>query len=925
MKQADPLQSYSERHGVSDLVSFGPFSLSVNERLLTRDGRKIEIGGRSLDLLSVLTEQPGRVLSKRELIKRVWPDVVVEDGSLRFHMANLRKLLGDGEGGARYIATQVGVGYAFVAPVRKAGPPTARLPIGRTVELPRTASKLPARLPRLIGREHDLRLLQDRLVSAPMFTVVGPAGVGKTSLAIVLGHVLADQFEDGVAFVDLGMLEGPAFVLSTVAGELGIPIHGDDPLAAIVEHVRNRRFLLLLDNCEHVVDEVARLVERLMIEAPQVRILATSRESLRVRGEHIHRLDALKYPDNPAELSLEQLLTYPAIQLFCERAAAADSSFDLDEASARLIADMCHRLDGMALPIELAAVRVATHGASLTARQLGERLSFNWSGLRTAQPRQRTLQATLDWSFELLSDVERSVLERLSIFVGSFSIDAALEVVSDADLGADDVAAAIDAIATKSLIAVDRSHGADTFRLLEMTRAYARHRLLSSAAGELGPVARRHATFFLTELEAVAAQEVDLLDARHLNHQLGNIRGALDWSFGQGGDSRLGVRLAAASARVFMNTSHLIECRSWCARAIAEIDDGLRGTEAELELQGALGISLMFARGNFAEAGTALSRALEVATALDDHWNQLRILGLLHIFHKRIGEHSASAEYADMAMEVADRIDDDHALGIAHSLSGVSHHIRGNQKQALRDLKKALKLLPPSVRASTVRYGIDHRTRAAIMLARVLWLSGDPAEAVTVARQAVSSAAQLDHPASYCLAQIWALSISIWMDELDQAEEALVAFSECAKLNGLAPFVAAANGLRAVLDIHRGKATAGIARLEDSISLLNDSHLELQTMPLSIPLVRALLRDGRCVEATELLNAVIARCKASGELVEMPEMLRLKAEISRRCKAGADDPVTLLDNAFSMSRQQGAIAWEVRVTGDLAALVPQQN
>jgi predicted ATPase/DNA-binding winged helix-turn-helix (wHTH) protein len=904
-------------------IAFGPFSLSPGERLLLRDGEPVEIGGRSFDLLVVLTEQPGRVLSKRELLKRVWTDVVVEDGSLRFHMAGLRKLLGDGEDGARYIATQVGVGYAFVAPVERQGMPGGAAAPSTVEELSArsvaAASNIPARLPHLIGREHDVEFLETRVKNIPLFTIAGSAGVGKTSLAIEIGHQLTPQFDGRVAFVDFGMLENPTLVPAMTAGAMGISVHSDDPLAVILGHARDQPFLLIFDNCEHVIEPAARLVERIIDDAPQVRILATSREPLRVRGEHVHRLDALGYPEDASRLTLDQLLSYPAVQLFCERATAADSAFAVDLEGARLIAGMCQRLDGMALPIELAAVRGATHGIAATARQLGDRLSLGWPGRRTALPRQQTLQATLDWSYELLSDIERVVFEGLAVFVGPFSIDAALEVVSDSAPDSDEVAFTLDALASKSLLTPDRSSGTGTYRLLEMTRAYARQKLLARGVDAFNRTARRHAGFFLAELDAIAAQKDELLqDSRPLRQQLGNIRSALDWCFGPDGDRQTGVRLAAASAPVFLNLSHLVECRTWCARALSEMEDTERGTAIELELQGALGISLMFTRGNSEAAGEALSRALAVATALGDRWNQLRMLGRLHIFHERIGDYAVAMGHAEQAVEVAEAIGSAEAIGVAYSLSGISHHLAGNQVRARHDLEISLAKGPLSLRSRTIHYGFDHRNRSEIALARTLWLSGHVERAAIVARQAVKTAADLNHPVTHCIALIWFLSVVIWMEDLETAEDALNAFIECAEVNALGPYIAAARGFRGELAIQRGGAEDALSAVEESLARLRAARYELLTTPFSIALARGLLLEGRWREAHDLVDATISRCEANGERIAMSELLRLKAEIAHQCERDSGSAVAILEQALALAREQGARAWELRAAVDLA-------
>jgi len=901
---------------LGERICFGPFCLSPGARLLTRHGEPVEIGGRSFDLLVVLTEQPGRVLSKRELLKRVWSDVVVEDGSLRFHMAGLRKLLGDGIDGVRYIATQVGVGYAFVAPIERQGGTAPRRPEDSAKAV---GTNLPARLPHLIGRERDVEFLVDRVADTSLFSIVGAAGVGKTSLAVEIGHRLAPMFEDQVAFVDFSMIENMAVVPSMIAGAMGIAVQGEDPLAVILGHIRDRPFLLILDNCEHVIEAVAGIVERIVEEAPRARVLATSREPLRVRAEHVLRLDALGYPEDLSGLTRDQLLAYPAVQLFRERATAADSALVMDEEAVRLVAEMCQRLDGMALPIELVAVRAATHGITITARQLGERFSLGWAGRRTAQPRQQTLQATLDWSYDLLSDVERVLLERLSIFVGPFSIDAALEVVADAGIGSDEIAVALDELTSKSLIAPDRSRRTGTYRLLEMTRAYAREKLVTRGDAAQAAVARRHAAFFLTELEMAEQDEGVLQDARPLRPQLGNIRSALAWCFGPDGDRRLAVRLAAASAPVFLNLSHLIECRIWCTRALGEIVDDQRCTALELELQAALGITLMFTRGNSEAAGNALARALEIATSLDDKWNQLRLLGRLHIFHERVGEYAVAMCHAERAVAVAEAIGAPEAIGIACSLSGISHHLGGDQKRARHALELSLQMSQPSARGRTIHYGFDHRNRSGIALARTLWLSGDAEQAGRIARQFVREAARLDHPLTHCIALIWSLSVFLWMEDFAAAEIDLAVFTECAEVNALGPYIAAAAGFRGELDIQRGRTGDALGAVEESLSRLRAARYELLTTPFSIALARGLAAESRTSEALTLVDITLARCEANGERFAVPELLRLKARIVRSAGAEENISIALLEEALALSREQGASAWELRAAADLAA------
>ncbi|MBO9558935.1 MAG: winged helix-turn-helix domain-containing protein [Caulobacter sp.] len=907
---------------VAARLAFGRFALSPSERLLTKDGIPVEIGGRSLDLLLALVTQPGRVLPKRELLSRVWPDVVVEDASLRFHMANLRKILGDGEDGARFISTQVGVGYAFVASVQGLTP--AVTPAGQ----PPLAGRLPPRPTYLVGRADDVRSLIDRIGACQLLTVVGAGGVGKTTLAIETAYALVQRFAEGVSFVDLATLQDDGLVSSAIASALGITVQAEDPMVVVLGHLRDQERLIVLDNCEHLIDAVSRIVERMLEVAPRLAILATSREALRVRGEQVHWLASLDYPGETAGLTREQLLAFPAVELFVARASSAGGVLANDLEAVQVVADMCRRLDGMALPIELAAVRVAAHGVHATARLLGERLSLGWSGRRTALPRQQTLQATLDWSYGLLSEAERLTFDRLSVFLGAFSIEAALEVVVDDDLEIDVAAAALDELTAKSLISPDRLGGGGGYRLLEMTRAYARGKLLNRGRDDYNATARRHATRVLNRLVASEVWRADGGELRQadLSLRLGQIRAALEWSFGADGDLDLAIPLAAASAPALLNLSLLAECRTWCARATAQLPDAHRGGSIELELQAALGLSLMFTRGNSDAAEKALRRALDVAAALGDRWNQLRILGRLHIFHERIGDFETALGWAATAVEVADAIAEPEALAVAASLSGVSHHLAGDQALARSELELALKLGLPSERGRTTYYGFDHRNRSGIALARTLWLQGYAERARRVASDTLRAAGQLQHPITHCIALIWTLSIHLWTADLDEAEDGLRAFAKLATVNGFGPYIAASGGFRGELAVRRGQGGEALGWIEESLARLHAARYELLTTSFSLALSQGLVLDGRSIEALDLLNATIDQCMRNGERLFMSELLRTKAAALGR-KEGGDGrrAEALLLEAMAWARRQGARAWELRVAIDLADLLVAQG
>ncbi len=396
-----------------DVLSFGPFSLFVAERLLKKGDEPIPLGGRALDILIALAEQAGEVVSHKKLISSVWPDVTVEEANLRFQIAALRKALGDG----RYISNIAGRGYCFVVPVtRSSARQTA--PVTGTTTTERV-QKLPPRLARMVGRDDTVRALTQQLQEWRFVSIVGPGGVGKTTVAISVAHALVDGFQGAVFFIDLAALTDPQLVPTAIASALGFMVQTQDPVIGLLAFIGDRKILLVLDNCEHVIGVAAALAERVVSETPQAHVLATSREALRVEGEHVHLLYSLDCPPEDAGLTAMEALRYPAAQLFMERAAASGYGAELNDIDAPIVARSCRRLDGVALAIELAASRVGSLGIRGVAELLDNRFGLLWQGRRTALARHETLNAMLDWSYSLLSEREKVVLCRLSVFVGN--------------------------------------------------------------------------------------------------------------------------------------------------------------------------------------------------------------------------------------------------------------------------------------------------------------------------------------------------------------------------------------------------------------------------------------------------------------------------------------------------------------------------
>lgn len=907
------------------VLSFGPFRLVVSERLLTKDGVPVELGGRTLDTLIALASRPNEVMGKRELMAEVWPDVIVEEGSLRFHITALRKALGDGQDGARYITTLAGRGYCFVAPVTQTIDREAN---GQATTGPFPGvTFLPSRLLRMVGRADDVATITRQLAATRFVTIVGPGGVGKTTVAVAVAHDLLEAFDRAVLFVDFGMLDDPSMVPASVASMLGIPIHSDDPTPGLIAYLHDKRLLLILDNCEHVIEAVANLVASIFPAAPQLHILATSREALRVEGEQVQRLMPLTFPPDAPGLTAAMAMTFPATELFVERAAATGVRLDLSDRDATIIAGICRKLDGVALAIELAAGRVEAYGLQQTAALLDERLTLLWQGQRTAPPRQKTLQATLDWSYGLLTEPERLVLCRLAVFVGQFTIEAALSVVTSPEINQATVFNAIDSLVAKSMIATRPAGATMRYRLLETTRAYALG--ISASDGEFDDLAARHAAYSRRWLEQTETELRTLSSAAErapFLAGLGNVRAALDWAFGANGNAKTGVEVAAAGAPIFLALSLLTECQRWSERAIQALDDTTRGGREEMHLQAALGMSLMFTSGGNEKARVALNRSLAIAEDRGDALNQLQLFGLLQMYYLRIGDFKTALQYAKRGVAGLPGIENLAARALAHSLLGISLHHIGDLGGARLALEAALHSGRGSNRTSTIYLGFDGHNLASATLARTLWLQGFPEQAIEVARQTVKDAAHMDHPVTLSIALIWAVSVFLWTGDIESAGKYTDWLISHAHSHSLAPYLALGRGFEAKLAICRGDASEGVDSLQRCLEKLHAARYELHTTPFNMGLAEGLVAIGRSREAMTLIDETIASVEANGDLCYMPELWRVKGKlICSTPEPNLKDAENCFTRSLGLSRGQSARSWELRAAIDLAQLTFAQG
>jgi predicted ATPase/DNA-binding winged helix-turn-helix (wHTH) protein len=527
-------------------ISFGPYRLLAAQRLLLEGDRPVRLGSRAFDILAALVERAGEVVGKEQLIARAWPQTFVEEANLKIQVSTLRRALGDGQGGNRYIITVPGRGYNFVAPIR-------REETLRAASAPPAPSTTPHNLPfavtRMIGREEVVAGLVTRLSRERLVTVVGAGGIGKTTVALAVAERMMASYKHGVWLVDLAPLGDPRLVQSAVATVLGLEIRSENPLPSLIAALRDRRMLLLLDNCEHVIDAAAGLAAAILSGAPGVNISATSREPFGVPGEREYHLAALGLPKASSRLTAAEAAASPAVQLFVERVTAIVEDFALTDANALAVAEICRRLDGLPLAIEFAAPRVEVLGVEGLASRLDDSLQLLGARRRTTMPRHRTMRAVVDWSYGLLSEDEQSFFNALGIFAGGFTVEAAAAVVPGAAKRRNNAIDRLADLVAKSMVVADVSGAKPRFRLLDTTRAYAIEKL--DLSGERERAARRHAEFCRdlfehAEREAPARPTGEWL--ADYAPEIDNLRAALGWAFSFGGDAAIGVALTTAAA-----------------------------------------------------------------------------------------------------------------------------------------------------------------------------------------------------------------------------------------------------------------------------------------------------------------------------------------------------------------------------------------
>jgi predicted ATPase/DNA-binding winged helix-turn-helix (wHTH) protein len=895
----------SDQHG--KVLSFGPFELSIGNRLLTNGAKVVPLGARAMDLLIVLAEQANKLVGRRTLIERVWPKRGVEQVSLRVHISALRKALDQSDPGRRYIANVPGRGYSFVVPVTSVSSSTSG-----DIK-PSSRSRLPARLMRMLGRRDTLAAIQMKLAEQRFVTIVGPGGIGKTTVAVAVAHEMSTTLDSQIHFVDLSALDSASLVAPAVATALGVSVQTNNVVPALIDRLQKRPALIILDCCEHLIEGASAVAEELICRVPTLHLLATSREAMRVEGEHVYELCTLACPPEDGSVSAQDALQYSAVQLLVDRVRAVRGGFELVDADAPIAAGICRRLDGIPLAIELAAGRVDIFGLSKTASLLDDRLNLSWVGRRTALPKHQTLNAALEWSYDLLDEAEKRVLSRLSVFAGGFTFEAAVAVVADAMIDEANVSDCVWELRSKSMIAPQGQEG--RLRLLDTTLAFASRRLARSDEGNR--CRRRHALYFSDLFKQGAQMDMpERLSA--LGGEVDNLRAALNWAFSVEGDANIGVELAAVSASTWMGMGLLTECREWMTKAITRIDDANTGSRQEMIIQSALASCMMFTDGMTEESYASWAKARLLAECLNDTECQLDSLLVLWAHQIRLPSYVEAIELADRCGDVADGSGDRGAIATANYMRGVTYHHIGRILQAEAQFELSLHRDDEASRQSLIqRFGYDRRVDALAVLANLAWLRGCPDQTRRLNLMSIAEARQLDHAVPLCVALTWASFNTYLMSPDDLETEAFAnELVDHAAKYAVESYHGFGLSIQALCRVRRGEGDAASATLYRGLEKLSAARYGVFNWILQAEFARCMAVAGRHRQGLSVFER--AKINLGETQWYAPELRRIRGELALGNGEGLAAGRQYFLSALELSNRQASLSWALRAATSLA-------
>jgi predicted ATPase/DNA-binding winged helix-turn-helix (wHTH) protein len=908
----------------------GDWEIDLARRELRLRGLAITLGSRAFEIVEVLVQSAGELVDKRHLMHVVWPGATVEENTLQSHISAIRKALGHDR---ELLKTVPGRGYRLLGRwvIRcddRATAPKAFEPA--TAPSQTLLSNLPSSATPLIGRTYAVARLSTLLLANRMVTLAGPGGIGKTVLGLETARTLLPAFAGEIWFVDLAPISNSALVSSTVARALNIRSAGGDiSQASLMAAIGTKRVLIVLDNCEHVADAAANVAETILRTCSNVCVLTTTREVLRIEGEVVYRVSPLSVPDKQED-DLDTVMACSAAQLFVERTRALASSFNPGQDNIAAIAAICRRLDGIPLALEIAAARAAVLGLAEVSSRLDGQFGRLAGGRRTALPRHQTLRATLDWSYALLTEVERTVLRRLSIFAGHFTMSSAMKISSDESVNVAEIPDCLASLVMKSLLSVDM-RGADMhYRMLQITRDFASD--LLRASGEYETLAHCHARHCCEEIENAETESDTLSEDRWRQRYvsyLDDVRAALEWSLERSRNVDLGASLAASAVPIWTRLSLLNECRHFVRSALLQLGrQADAGGRREMKLFAALANVVMNTAGPVPEATQAAMQALGIAERVGDVDFQLRAVLLLWNGCFSNGEIRKSEQLAQQFQRIANVSRDRSDILLGHRLYATTQYVLGNLTQAQTHIEKMIAgyaILPHD--SNFARFGIAQLASAHALQLMLLLFRGFPEQAMRKAEECVGEVLELNNALTICnIISSAPILAAMLIGDWRSADRYISIMLDYAVRAELSDWQRMAQYYEAILRIRTGQVGAGLRTLsgivDDRIDSGNTRYLFIFS-----EFAEALARTGKVKEGMAVIDNSLRRVQQTEQRLAEPEQLRRKAKLT--LMSGGPEATEAASGvlwlALDKCRQQGARFYELRVAVDLAAILEQQD
>lgn len=760
----------------------------------------------------------------------------------------------------------------------------------------------------LVGRDEIINSLANQSVRRQLVTIVGPAGVGKSSVASAIAGHTADRYANGTVFVDLASVDDERPLELALAAALGIPPAASYPTSSLIAYLSPMELLLVVDNCEHLVGPLAYLTEEIVRCAPKVDVLVTSREPLRCSGEWLYRLSPLRVPSESPPTSVDQALHSPAVCLFVESATRSLSGFRLSDANMATVVGICRELDGIPLAIQLVAARVRNFSVEELARAVSRQPLLLARGWRSANvSHHASLQSALDWTYTRLSAEEQLVFRRLAVFRGAFCAYSATEVAGVSEQERARLPDILLSLAEKSLVGSDSAEPRTPYRLLHVARSYALEKLI--ATGELNSLLRRHASHYSSALSN--SMEQGTLTSREewldrYRYALDDIRAALEWAFSDSGDPDIAAQLTVASLPVMFHLCLVEEFQRWIDTALQVLE---RSGAHTLIPQARLHLALcsMYVNIGCQQDGVVFEsaqRAVDTADRIGDELLPMMARITQIICHVERGNPAAAVQLTAQLGPLVARARDPFIGAMFDRVSAQAHHFNGDLAKARTHAQRALQYArqPVAVPIMYSTYSVDHRVSMRIILARSAWLEGRADDAAQIANEGVELARR-DRP--FTLAQVLAMCacpIAFWRGDLAAARTFTAELLQCGRRYGLQASVEFSRCYRLILGQLDGEDTA-LLGLAHPVSSLQFDHLAT-------------------VSDQWLNGAMLARAEQGLTGWCTAEILRRHGErLLRKSEPGASRAADeRFQQALGLARAQGAHAWEVRILMSLVRL-----